>query len=169
MKRLALTLALSLAALPAGVLSQGLSGQHQPPRLGSPIAPELLLQPLPEIKGVVSWRTLAQVQPVKVKDRVVPQFADSVLRLNATEVKLQGFMMPLEMGDKQKHFVLSAMPQTCAFCLPGGPEALVEVRAATPVKYTFEPVILSGKLAVLKDDPYGLYYRLTDAVPATAK
>jgi len=34
------------------------------------------------------------------------------------------------------------------------------------VKYTFDPVVLTGKLAVLKDDPTGVYYRLTDAVPA---
>jgi hypothetical protein len=115
----------------------------------------------------VSWKTLGQVELVKVKDRVVPQFSDGVLKLNATEVKLQGFMMPLEMGDKQKHFVLTAMPQTCAFCLPGGPESLVEVRAKTPVKYTFEPVVLSGTLAVLKDDAAGLFYRLTDAVPVS--
>jgi hypothetical protein len=168
MKRLAYALAISLAALPAGAFSQGPPGQQEQPQLGSPIPPEFL-KPLPEVKGVVSWRTLSQVEPVKVKDRVVPQFADSVLKLNATEVKLQGFMMPLEMGDKQKHFVLSAMPVTCAFCLPGGPEALVEVRAKTAVKYTFEPVILTGKLAVLKDDPNGLYYRLTEAVPTTVK
>jgi hypothetical protein len=158
-------LALTFAALPAVVLAQGTPGQSP---AGAPVAPELL-KPLPELKGVVSWDTLAQVQQVKVKDRVVPQYADGVLKLNATEVKLQGFMMPLEMGDKQKHFVLSAMPVTCAFCLPGGPEALVEVRAKTAVKYTFEPVVLSGKLAVLKDDPNGLYYRLTDAVQTTAK
>ena len=112
----------------------------------------------------MSWSTLAQVQQVKVKDRVVPQYADGVLKLNATEVKLQGFMMPLEMGDKQKQFVLTAMPQSCAFCLPGGPEQLVLVQAKAPVKYTMEPVILSGKLAVLKDDPNGLYYRLDNAV-----
>ena len=168
MKRLAYALAISLAAVPAGAFSQGPPSQQEHPQLGSPIPPEFL-QSLPEVKGVVSWRTLSQVQPVKVKDRVVPQFADNVLKLNATEVKLQGFMMPLEMGDKQKHFVLTAMPQTCAFCLPGGPEALVEVRAKTAVKYTFEPVILTGKLAVLKDDPNGLYYRLTDAVPTIAK
>ena len=128
-----------------------------------------LLKPLPDVKGVVSWSTLAQVQPVKVKDRVVPQYADGVLKLNATEVKLQGFMMPLEMGDKQKQFVLTAMPQSCAFCLPGGPEQLVLVQAKAPVKYTMEPVILSGKLAVLKDDPNGLYYRLDDAVITTAE
>ena len=168
MKRLAFALAISLAGLSAGAFSQGPPGQQEHPQLGSPIPPEFL-QPLPEVKGVVSWRTLSQVQPIKVKDRVVPQFADSVLKLNATEVKLQGFMMPLEMGDKQKHFVLSAMPVTCAFCLPGGPEALVEVRAKTAVKYTFEPVILTGKLAVLKDDPNGLYYSLSEAVQTTAK
>jgi hypothetical protein len=160
-----LVLALAFAALPAVALGQGAPGQ---PQAGAPIPTELL-KPLPDLKGVVSWNTLAQVQPVKVKDRVVPQYADGVLKLNATEVKLQGFMMPLEMGDRQKQFVLTAMPQSCAFCLPGGPEQLVLVQAKAPVKYTMEPVILSGKLAVLKDDPNGLYYRLDDAVVATAK
>jgi hypothetical protein len=170
MKRLVYALAISLAGLPAGALSQGPPSQPSGPQLGAPVPPESMsMQPLPELKGVVSWRTLAQVESVKVKDRVLPQFADGVLKLNATEVRLQGFMMPLEMGDKQKHFVLSAMPVTCSFCLPGGPEALVEVRAKTAVKYTFEPVVLTGKLAVLKDDPNGLYYRLTDAVQTTVK
>jgi hypothetical protein len=135
------------------------------PELASPLAgPPPDFKPLPELKGVVSWKTLAQVQAVRVKDRVVPQFSDGVLKLDASEVRLQGFIMPLEMGDKQKHFVLSAMPVTCSYCLPGGPEALVEVRARSAVKYTFDPVILSGKLTVLRDDPNGLYYRLTDAV-----
>jgi hypothetical protein len=35
-----------------------------------------------------------------------------------------------------------------------------------PVKYTFEPVVLTGKMAILKDDPTGVFYRLVDAVPA---
>jgi hypothetical protein len=156
-------------ALPAAAFGQAPADAagHAPP-LGSPLGSPITLdafKPLPEIKGVVSWKTLAQVQPVKVKDRVVPQFSDNVLKLNATEVRLQGFMLPLEMGERQKHFVLAAMPPTCSFCLPGGPDSLVEVRARTPVKYTLEPVVLSGKLTVLKDDPNGLYYRLTDAVP----
>jgi hypothetical protein len=167
MNRFILAAAVSLAALPAGAFSQAPPDKqgHVPPA-GSPVAPDAF-KPLPEMKGVVSWKTLAQVQPVKVKDRVVPQFSDDILKLNATEVRLQGFMMPLEMGDKQKHFVLTSMPTTCSFCLPGGPDALVEVLAKAPVKYTFEPVVLSGKLSVLKDEPNGLYYRLTDAVAVT--
>ena len=124
------------------------------------------VKPLPERKDVVSWKTLAQVELVKQKDRYVPQYAQSVASLDQKQVKMQGFMMPLQTGDKQSHFVLSAMPSTCSFCLPGGPEALVEVKAKTPVKYTFEPVLLTGKLIVLKDDPAGIFYRLTDAVPS---
>ena len=121
-------------------------------------------KPLPELKGVVSWRTLAEVQAVRQKDKFVPQFSRTIAGLDKKEVKLQGFMMPLEMGDKQKRFILTAMPPSCAFCLPGGPDQLVEVQAKTPVKYGFEPIVISGKLTVLREDPMGLYYRLTDAV-----
>lgn len=126
--------------------------------------PQQYMKPLPDLKGVVSWKTLAQVEAVRVQDRFVPQFSKNVAALDRTEVRLQGFMMPLDMGERQKRFLLTAMPPTCAFCLPGGPDQVVEVQAKSPVKYGFEPIVLSGRLVVLRDDPMGLYYRLTDAV-----
>ena len=133
--------------------------------MNAPLPPASYLdQPLPELKGVVSWKTLGQVTPVRQQDRFVPEFSKDVSALDKKEVKLQGFMMPLDMGEKQKRFLLVAMPPTCAFCLPGGPDQLVEVLAKTPVKYGFEPIVVTGKFVVLKDDPMGLYYRLTDAV-----
>ena len=136
--------------------------QHQTP----PGVDPNQFKPLPDRKDVVSWKLLSQVELVKQKDRYVPQFAKDVAALDQREVKVQGFMMPLQVGDKQSHFVLTAMPQSCAFCLPGGPESMVEVKTKAPVKYTFEPVVLSGKLAILKDDPTGVFYRLTDAIPS---
>jgi hypothetical protein len=154
MTRLVLSLFLALA-MPA-------IAQHQPP----PGVDPSQLQPLPERKDVVPWKTFAQVDLVKVKDRYVPQFSQAVASLDQKEVKVQGFMMPLQVGDKQTHFVLAAMPVTCSFCMPGGPESLVEVKSKQPLKYTFEPVIVSGKLSVLKDDPTGVFYRITDAVQA---
>ena len=134
--------------------------QHQAP----PGVDPNQVQPLPERKDVLSWKLLSQVELVKQKDRYVPQFSKDVSALDQKEVKVQGFMMPLQMGDKQTHFVLAAMPQTCAFCMPGGPESMVEVKSKAAVKYTFEPLVVSGKLSVLKDDPTGVFYRLTDAV-----
>src|SRR5882672_2708823 len=121
-------------------------------------------KPLPELKGVVSWKTLAEVTPVRQKDRFVPQFSKGISALDQKEVKLQGFMMPLDMGEKQKRFLLVALPPSCAFCMPGGPDQLVEVVAKNPVKYGFDPIVISGKFVVLKDDPMSLYYRMTDAV-----
>lgn len=138
------------------------AAQQTPP----PGMPGVPAKPLPERADVVSWKVLAQVELVKTKDRFVPQFSSNVAALDKKEVKIQGFMMPLEMGDQQKHFVLSATPSTCAFCLPGGPESMVEIKTKKPVKYTFEPVVITGRLAVLTDDPAGVFYRIVDAVQA---
>lgn len=146
----------------AGVVAQSKFGQAPQ---AQPVPPAADFKPLPDRKDVVSWRLLAQVELVKVKDRFQPQFAAGVAALDAKEVKLQGFMMPLEVGDKQSHFILSATPQSCSFCMPGGPESLVEVKTKKPMAYGMEPVVLTGRLAVLKDDPTGVFYRLTDAVP----
>jgi len=156
-----------IAFLAVLLLAPGVQAQSkfsQPPQ-AQPSAPPADFQPLPDRKDVVSWRLLAQVELVKVKDRFQPQFSAGVAALDAKEVRVQGFMMPLEMGDKQSHFILAATPQSCSFCMPGGPESFVEVKAKKPLAFGFEPVVLSGKLAVLKDDPTGIFYRLTDAVP----
>jgi hypothetical protein len=152
----------TIAFLAGVVLAVPAIAQHQPLPGAAPDPSQF--KPLPDRNDVVSWKVLSQVELVKQKDRYVPQFAAAVAALDKKEVKVQGFMMPLQIGDKQSHFVLTAMPQTCAFCMPGGPESMVEVKSKAPVKYTFEPVVLTGKLAVLKDDPTGVFYRLTDAV-----
>jgi hypothetical protein len=125
--------------------------------------PALAQTDLQERKDVVSWKTLAQVELVKQKDRYVPQFSSNVTALDKKEVKVQGFMLPIEMGEKQSHFVLSAMPISCPFCLPGGPESMVEVMMKKPVKYGFDPLVLTGKLAILRDEATGVFYRLTEA------
>jgi hypothetical protein len=116
--------------------------------------------------GVVSWDLLGQVQVVRENGRYVPRYAEPVRKLDAAQVKLQGFMIPLATGRTHTHFVLSANPSDCGFCMPGGPESYVEVQASAPFKYTLDPVVLKGRLAVLKDDPSGIFYRLVEAVPA---
>lgn len=120
---------------------------------------------LPEKPGFTSWRTLAQVELVKRERKMVPSFASAVTALDGKAIRVQGFMMPLDIGDKQRRFLLVAAPPHCSFCLPAGPDAMIEVRAKSDVRYGFDAVALSGTLQVLRDDPAGLYYRLVDAVP----
>lgn len=132
-------------------------GVHDP---NSPFAP------LPERADVVPWSTLTTVKTKVVKNRILPEFTAPVLALNRKTQRVQGFMMPLEPGEKQRHFLLTSVPMSCSFCLPGGPESMVEVRTKTPIRYSLEPVVVEGEFAVLADDPQGLYYRITDAVNA---
>lgn len=141
--------------LPGGVPGGSGAGVHSP---NSPFAP------LPQRGDVLSWSTLTEVKTRMEKNRVLPVFPAAVVALNDKTQRIQGFMMPLEPGERQKHFLLSSVPLTCSFCVPGGPESMVEVKTKTPVKYTMEPVVVEGKFAVLNDDSYGLYYRITDAV-----
>ena len=149
--------ALVVAALPAAALDTNV------PASGLPSASDYSTQVLPEMAGVVSWRTLAQVEPVKQGNRMVPQFSRDILGLDKKDVRVQGFIIPLDMGDKQKHFLLSAVPPHCPFCLPAGPDAIVEVHAKEPLPYGFEPIVVAGRFAVVKDDPAGVLYRMTDA------
>ncbi len=130
-------------------------GVHSP---NSPVAP------LPQRADVLPWSVLTDVKTRVFKNRVYPVFPPSVLALKDKTQRIQGFMMPLEPGERQKHFLVSSVPLSCSFCTPGGPESMVEVKTKTPVKYTQEPVVVEGRLAVLTDDEYGLYYRMVDAV-----
>ena len=120
--------------------------------------------PIKERGDVLPWSMLTEVKTKAEKNRLLPVFPAPVVALNQKTQRIQGFMMPLEPGEKQKHFLLSSVPMTCGFCTPGGPESMVEVKTKTPVKYSLDVVVVEGKFAVLNDDPYGLYYRLTDAV-----
>lgn len=161
MKRL---FSLTFAALAAFMLLSG------PVLAVTPVPAEGALMPasqfLPEKPGFTSWRVLGQVELVKQNKKMVPAFDQSVTALDGKTVRVQGFMMPLDIGDKQRRFLLVAAPPHCAFCLPAGPDAMIEVRAKSDIRYGFDAISVSGKLQVLKDDPAGLYYRMIDAVPA---
>lgn len=139
-------------AQPAAGVGSG-PGYHDP---RSPI------KPLQERAGVLSWSLLSSVTTKIEKGKLRPVFPAQVLALDGHKVKVQGFMMPLEPGDKQQHFLLSSVPTSCAFCVPAGAEGLIEVRTRQPVRYSIEPITIEGRLEVLSDDPYGMFYRLLD-------
>lgn len=159
-------------AIPFFALSSldAVAQQASPAALGVPTgtgagvhSPNSPFAPLQVRADVVPWSVLTDVKTKVDKNRLLPVFPAPVLALNQKTQRVQGFMMPLEPGEKQKHFLISSVPMTCSFCVPGGPESMVEVKTKTPIKYSLEAVVVEGQFAVLKDDPYGLYYRMDEA------
>jgi hypothetical protein len=78
-------------------------------------------------------------------------------------VKLMGFIYPLEGGLKHEHFLLTAWPPSCPFCLPAGPSQMVEVYCEDPVEFSNGAILVGGRFEFLYDDPSGFYYRLHEA------
>ncbi len=159
---------LALSALLLGIPVAGaLAQQGAMPAAGTGPgvhSPNSLFAPLEARADVIPWSVLTDLKTKSEKNRILPVFSPGQLALNQKTQRIQGFMMPLDPGEKQKHFLLTSVPMTCSFCIPGGAESMVEVKTRTPVKYSLEPVVVEGRFAVLQDDPYGLYYRVTDAV-----
>ena len=178
MKRITLVLTLLAAMSTAAVIAQIKSPQLTSPLPAGSSAPSggptgsgagvhSANSPFPQIQDrndVLPWSMLTDVKTRAEKNKLLPVFPAPVAALNQKTQRIQGFMMPLEPGEKQKHFLLTSVPMTCGFCTPGGPESMVEVKTKTPVKYSMDIVVVEGKFTVLNDDPYGLYYRMTDAV-----
>ncbi len=112
--------------------------------------------------GTVPWQLLQEAKTVQRADKKFgPEFTREIRKLDKQQVKIYGFMMPLEQTRLQKRFLIASFPPHCPFCMPGGPESMVEVVADNPVEFTYEPIVVAGRMAVLDDDV--VYYRLTNA------
>lgn len=158
------TVALLVLAAAAAV-AQPRSNAAVPPAPGQGPGyhdPRSAFKPLAEREGVLSWNLLSSVTTKVENKKPVPQFPSELEQLHQKKVKVQGWMLPLEPGDRQRHFLLSAVPTSCNFCTPAGPEGLIEIRTTQPVRYTLEAITVEGQLAVLKNDPYGLFYRVVE-------
>ena len=137
------------------------AAKGQGPGVHSPQSPFAQLKPREDL---VPWSLLTDVKTEVKNRRILPVYTPAVTALNQKTLRLQGFMLPLGPGEQQTHFILASVPPTCSFCSPGGPESMVEVLTRSPVKYSLNAVVVEGKFHVLQNDPYGQYYRITEAV-----
>ena len=119
-------------------------------------------------EGATGWDVLGNmdiraevIAPLQTQFHV--DYSDEIRALDGQEVKLMGFIYPLEGSLEHEHFLLTAWPPSCPFCLPAGPSQMVEVYTDSPIEFTEGAIMIAGQFEVLKDDPSGMYYRMHDA------
>ncbi len=121
-----------------------------------------------EIKAQGVWKSLSEVSYKVSEDQFgelyVPVFSDQIKKLEGKEVEADGYIIPFEGMFKPEHIILSSLPLAeCFFCGSGGPETVMEVMMASPIKYTSKRVKVRGKLTLNSNDPEKLMYILKDA------
>jgi uncharacterized protein len=119
-------------------------------------------------EGVVGWDTLGNLDITTeviapLRARFHTDYSEEIEALDGQEVKLMGFIYPLEGGVEHERFLLTAWPPSCPFCLPAGPSQMVEVLCEEPVEFTEGAILMTGRFEVLEDDPSGMYYRMHEA------
>jgi len=84
-------------------------------------------------------------------------------------VSLAGYMMPMTPAMRQTAFLHSASPPSCFFHPPGGPTTIVLVETSVlptaPAPMTMGPLVLRGRLALVRESQVWTLYRLTEAKP----
>ncbi|NLR92542.1 MULTISPECIES: DUF3299 domain-containing protein [Flammeovirga] len=91
-----------------------------------------------------------------------PIFTDEIKAIENKEVKITGFVLPVETEDNS--IMLSVYPfSSCFFCGGAGPESVIAVFLKNQREIGEEEITLKGVLK-LNDDETGLIYELRDAV-----
>lgn len=115
------------------------------------------------------WKTLSKITFKKQFDESlgfkvdVPVFSEDIKKLAGKEIKIKGYIIPVEGYKSHKEFIFSAFPYNmCFFCGGAGPETVMEIYAKEAIKYTAEPVTLKGKLELNATDVNRLIYTLKE-------
>ena len=115
------------------------------------------------------WKTLSKITFIKEYDEIMgfkidkPVFSEDIKRLAGQEVIVKGYIIPVEGYKSHDEFIFSAYPYNmCFFCGGAGPETVMEIKAAEPVKYTAESITLRGILHLNDSDINRLMYEMTE-------
>ncbi len=133
---------------------------------GPPV--EDIWQPAPTPRGGVAWSLLESTEETtRTVEGVIysrPVFPAAVRALSGRRITIAGYMMPLENGAAQRHFVMMAYPPGCPFHFHALPNQFIEVYAGTPVRLNeTEATVISGVLELTGEDESGVFFRLRDA------
>ena len=157
LRTLALAAALVLAAGPADAFRV----QQRP------LAPsESVWKPADTPPGGVAWSVLESTGEKPGPDArsfTRPAFPAAVQALGGRTVKVAGYMLPLQPGERQTHFILLAYPPDCPFHLNPGPQQYIEVKTSKPVAFNYGVTVIEGRLQLLPADPSGVFYRMENA------
>lgn len=152
-----------LALLAAVAMAQPAVAQRDPGLQPS----EDVWQPADTPEGGISWATLESAEEIQREEYGLvysrPDFPSAVKALEGKKIKVNGYMLPLQNGTRQSHFVLLAYPPDCPFHLNPAPDQFIEVRAGTPMSVENGVVTIEGTLVLSGEDESGIFYQMTNA------
>lgn len=128
-------------------------------------------EPLQARDGAVDWDVFAAVKEHSFERSfpdgsytfiVKPEFTDAVRAMDGKEIRLMGYMFPLEPADQQARFLFGPYPPSCPFHYHVNSNQVIQVVADPPLTFTYDPIALTGTLRLLESED-GLFYTFENA------
>lgn len=112
------------------------------------------------------WDVLnkTQVKTDRAKGEYLATFPDKLKARDGAQLRIAGFILPLEASSRSAHFMVVRRNTGCPFCPPNAPTEAVEVRSLAPVAYSGDEVVATGRLHLVSTSAEGLFFQLQDAV-----
>ena len=117
----------------------------------------------PTLSEGLNWYELMRARVDFVDGEMTVDFPKEVQVQDGETVKVSGFIMPLDPGLKQTHFLLTSSPPNCFFHIPGGPAGVIEVFSEDGIEATWDPVVIEGEFELVKASTTGVIYQLKQA------
>ena len=116
------------------------------------------LAPIDAAPGSLDWRLLG-----RASDFGALRFPDEIRALHGQDVRLTGFMFPIQPAKTHQRFLLGGYAWHCSTCAGRDLTQIVDVYTAAPLPFRAEPVVVAGRLALLEGADDKLFYRVDDA------
>lgn len=124
--------------------------------------------------GAVDWKIFSKTKEINIEGKqengldlqyFKPDFPAEIRALDGKDIKVKGYMFPLDENDKQKVFLFGPFPLNCPFQYHVGPSLVIMVDAPKkPVLFSYDPVVITGRLELIeKDEDNSIFYKLHDA------
>lgn len=118
-------------------------------------------------EGGLSWDVLKGARAVEWRDPATgsthlrPEFPADIQAFDAKDVKVAGYMMATEEASPQQtRFILFEHQPDCLFHMATGPTGFIDVEVDQPVPVTDRPMIVEGRLKLVRADKGGIFYRI---------
>ena len=117
----------------------------------------------PVLENGLKWSELMQADIEFEEGEVKVTYSESILGQAGENVRVSGFIMPLEAGIKQRRFLFTSSPPHCFFHIPGGPAGVIEVFSKDGIETSFSPIQIQGRLELVGGFGNGIIYQIRDA------
>ncbi len=115
-----------------------------------------------------AWALLAttKVTMDQKKGTYSAVYPPKVHALFGHDLRVAGFILPLEAGEKFSHFLLSRRTPTCQFCPPGEPNEIIDVTLDKPTAWKEDMVTVTGHFEKMSNAELGVFFALKHAKAA---